>query len=66
MAQTKFSAGARLRVLRGAGFGSAAGVVSVVTVLPREAGPQQYRVRVDGESFERVIEEARLEAVSHD
>lgn len=66
MAQTKFSAGARLRVVRSAGFGSATGVVSVVTVLPRDAGPQQYRVRADGESFERVIDEARLEAVSHD
>lgn len=65
MAQTKFSAGARARVTRAA-FGSASGAVSVVSVLPKEAGPQQYRVRADGETFERVIEEARLEAVTYD
>lgn len=65
MAQTKFSAGARLRVTRG-GVGSPASTVSVVRALPREAGPQQYRVRADGENFERVIEESRLEAVSYD
>jgi hypothetical protein len=65
MAQTKFSAGARLRVTRG-GVGAPAGTVSVVSALPREAGPQQYRVRADGETFERVIEEGRLEAVAYD
>lgn len=65
MAQTKFSAGARLRVMRG-GVGSPAGTVSVVRALPKEAGPQQYRVRADGETFERVIEEARLEPVTYD
>ncbi|WP_395646088.1 hypothetical protein [Terricaulis sp.] len=66
MAQTKFSAGARLRVLRGVAFGSPTGVVSVVTALPRDAGPQQYRVRVDGESFERIVDESKLEAVAHE
>lgn len=65
MAQAKFDAGARLRVIRG-GIGAPAGTVSVVRVLPKEAGPQQYRVRADGETFERVIEEGRLEAVSYD
>ena len=65
MAQTKFSAGARLRVTRG-GIGAPAGNVSVVRALPKEAGPQQYRVRADGETFERVVEEARLEAVTYD
>ena len=65
MAPTKFSAGARARVTRG-GVGSPSGNVSVVRPLPREAGPQQYRVRADGETFERVIEESRLEAVTYD
>lgn len=65
MAQTKFSAGARLRVMR-SGAGAPAGTVRVVSALPREAGPQQYRVRADGETFDRVIEEARLEAVNYD
>lgn len=65
MAQTKFSEGARLRITRGAP-GAPSGNVSVVRALPREAGPQQYRVRADGETFERVVEEARLEAVAYD
>ncbi len=65
MSQTKFSVGARARLARG-GVGSPAGDVSVVMALPKEAGPQQYRVRADGETFERVIEEGRLEAVSYD
>lgn len=65
MTQAKFGAGARLRVTRG-GVGAPAGNVSVVMALPKEAGPQQYRVRADGETFERVVEEGRLEAVSFD
>ncbi len=65
MAQTKFSAGARLRITRSV-VGSPAATVSVVRALPKEAGPQQYRVRADGETFERVIEESRLEAVAYD
>jgi len=65
MAQTKFSVGARLRVTR-SGFGGPTSNVSVVTALPKEAGPQQYRVRADGENFERVVEESRLEAVAYD
>jgi len=65
MSQTKFSVGARARLTRG-GVGSPAGEVSVVQALPKEAGPPQYRVRADGETFERVIEEGRLEAVSYD
>ncbi len=65
MAQTKFSAGQRASVVR-SGFGGPAGFVSIVTVLPKEAGQQRYRVRSDGETFERVIDEARLEAVTYD
>jgi hypothetical protein len=38
----------------------------VVSPLPREAGPQQYRVRSEGEAFDRIVDEARLEVVSHD
>ena len=65
MAQTKFSAGQRVSVTR-ASFGSPSGVFQILFVLPRDAGPQQYRVRADGENFERVIDEARLEAVSYE
>lgn len=61
MAPTKFSAGERVSVARGK-IGSPAGFVEVLVALPRDSGPQQYRVRGDGENFERVIDEARLEA----
>ena len=66
MAQTKFSAGQRASVLRGGSVGGPTGMVSIVTALPKEAGPQRYRVRSDGETFERVIDEARLERVNYD
>lgn len=66
MAQTRFSAGQRLQVARSNTFGAASGFCSVVNPLPREAGPQQYRVRGDNESFDRIIDEARLDAVAYD
>lgn len=61
MAPPKFSAGQRLSVARGGGVGAPTGFAQVITALPRDAGPQQYRIRVETESFERVIDEARLE-----
>jgi hypothetical protein len=66
MAQTKFSAGQRVSATRTGAIGAPSGFFSVVTALPRDSGPQQYRVRADGETFERVIDEARLEAVRYD
>jgi len=65
MAQTKFSAGQRVLAARG-GVGAPAGHFQIVSVLPRGAGAQQYRVRGETESFERVIDEVRLEAAAHD
>ncbi len=62
MAPTKFRAGERVSVARGGNFGVQPGMVEVLMALPRDAGPQRYRVRAVGESFERVIDEARLEA----
>jgi hypothetical protein len=66
MAQTRFRAGQRVQVTRASSFGGPSGFCAVVSPLPREAGPQQYRVRADGETFDRIIDEARLEAVSYD
>ena len=66
MAQTKFSAGERVSVARGGGFGAPTGFVRIVGPLPREAGPQQYRVRSDGETFDRIMDEGRLEAARHE
>jgi hypothetical protein len=63
MAQTKFSAGERVSITRAVGFSTISSSCRVVTPLPRDAGPQQYRVRSEAESFDRIIDEARLEAV---
>lgn len=65
MAQTKFSAGERVAITRAVGFSASSSTCHVVTPLPRDAGPQQYRVRSEAESFDRIIDEARLEAVTH-
>ncbi|MCL4714326.1 MAG: hypothetical protein KJZ75_05425 [Hyphomonadaceae bacterium] len=66
MARTKFSAGQRVSVVRSGAFSAPSGGYRVVSALPRERGPQQYRVRNDGETFDRVLDEARLEAVRYD
>jgi hypothetical protein len=66
MARTKFGAGQRVAVLRSGGFSAPSGVYRIVTALPLESGPQQYRVRNESESFDRVMDEVRLEALDHD
>jgi hypothetical protein len=63
MAQPKFSAGQRVSVTRANGFATPGGMYRIVRALPLEAGPQQYRVRNDSETFDRIVDEARLEAV---
>ena len=64
MAQTKFSAGQRVSATRIGPVGAPNGVFRVVSVMPREGAHQQYRVRSEGENFDRIMDEARLEAVS--
>ena len=66
MAHTKFGAGERVAVVRSGGFAAPTGTYRVVTALPRDSGPQQYRVRNENETFDRVMDEIRLEAVSRD
>lgn len=66
MAQTKFGAGQRVSVVRSGSFSAPAGVYRIITALPRENAGQQYRVRNEGESFDRVLDEVRLQAVQHD
>ena len=66
MAQTRFRAGQRVQVTRANSFGGTGGFCSIVAPLPRDTGPQQYRVRSDGESFDRIVDEVRLEAVTYD
>ncbi len=66
MARTKFAAGQRVALVGQRSFGTPRAVFRIVTALPTEAGPQQYRVRSDGEMHDRVIDEVRLEALTHD
>jgi hypothetical protein len=63
MARTKFAAGQRVAMVGQRSPFSAHGVFRIVSVLPKENGPQQYRVRGDGELHDRVVDEVRLEAV---
>jgi len=66
MARTKFAAGQRVALVGQRSFGGPRGVYRIVMALPKDSGPQQYRVRSDGEMHDRVIEEVRLEAVAHE
>jgi len=66
MAQTKFSAGERVAITRAVGFSVRDSACRVVSALPRDNGPQQYRIRSEGESFDRIIDEVRLEAKSYE
>jgi hypothetical protein len=66
MAHPKFGAGQRVEITRSGAFSAPSGSYRVVRALPLEAGPQQYRVRNESESFDRIMDEARLEAVGHD
>jgi hypothetical protein len=66
MTRTRFAAGQRVSLVGPGSFGAPSRVYRIVTALPKESGPQQYRVRSDGEMHDRVVDEVRLEAVSHE
>ncbi len=66
MTQPKFGAGQRVSIMRSGAFSAPNGVYRVVRAMPFEGGPQQYRVRNEGETFDRILDEARLEAASHE
>ena len=65
MADVKFVAGQHVSIMRGRSFAASApsGVYRVVAALPKEMGQQRYRVRSDGETHDRIVDEVRLEAV---
>lgn len=62
--ETKFSTGERVSVTRISAIAAPAGVYEVLMALPRDSGPQRYRVRNPEEGFDRIMDEARLEALS--
>jgi len=59
---TKFGAGQRVSILRSGAFSAPSGAYRIVRALPLQGGPQQYRVKNETETFERVMDESRLEA----
>jgi hypothetical protein len=65
VADTKFAAGQHVSLVGARSFStsSARGVFRVIKALPKEGRPQTYRVRSDGETHDRVVEESRLEAI---
>lgn len=66
MAQTKFSAGQRVSIVRSGAFSAPSGAYRIVQPLPHERGAQQYRVRNDAEAYDRILDEARLEAITYE
>ena len=66
MTQPKFGAGQRVTISRAGSLFAPGGAYKVMQSLPLGAGPQQYRVRSDGETFDRVVDESRLEALGVD
>jgi len=63
---TKFGDGQRVSILRSGAFSAPGGSYRVVRALPLEKGPQQYRVKNDAESFDRIMDESRLEATTYE
>jgi hypothetical protein len=66
MAGFKFAAGQRVALVGERTLSASAprGIYRIVSVLPNDRGPQQYRVRSDGETHDRIVDEVRLEAVA--
>jgi hypothetical protein len=66
MAHPKFGAGQRVAIVRSGAFSAPSGSYRIVSALPLDRGPQQYRVRNDSEPYDRILDEARLEAISYE
>ena len=65
MADVKFAAGQHVSLVGARTLSASAprGLYRVVAALPKEGGAQRYRVRSDGETYDRIVDEVRLEAV---
>ena len=66
MALPLFSAGQRVSIMRSNGFAAPAGAYRVVRAMPQGPGSRQYQIRSEGENFDRVVDESRLEAISYE
>ena len=61
-----FSAGQRVNVVRKRESFALGGIYKVIRALPNDGGPVRYRMKSDGESFERIMDEENLERVQYD
>lgn len=52
--------------MRANNFATPGGMYRIVRALPLESGQQQYRVRNDSETFDRIVDESRLEPAGLD
>jgi hypothetical protein len=65
MALPRFSTGQRVSIASAPRPLAPGGAYSIVRKLPSSDGVARYRVKADSEPFERIIEEARLEELTH-
>jgi hypothetical protein len=61
-----YSAGQRVNVLRTRLSQAPGGIYKIIRALPDDGRPTRYRVKSDGEAFERIIDETGLEGVRYD
>ena len=66
MMQAKFHTGQRVYVTRSTALSGPPGTYKIVNPLPIERSGRQYRVRKDGETFDRILDEERISAFDHE
>ena len=66
MTETKFHKGQRVYVARSTALSGPAGTYQVVDPLPIQQRGRQYRVRKDGEAFDRILDEERMSAIGYE
>jgi hypothetical protein len=66
MKAAKFSAGQNVTLARRKGNAAQPGPFQIVKVMPLGGRIQQYRVKCQQEPYDRIVEEARLEAYQNE
>jgi hypothetical protein len=66
MAIPLFSAGQRVSVMGKREVHAPGGIYKIIRALPSDGGPIRYRMKSEGETFERIVDEASLEHVQYD
>jgi hypothetical protein len=60
-----FCAGQRVAVVHARPPFAPGGTYKIIRAQPAEGGPIRYCIKSDSEAFERIVDEARLEAVNY-